>query len=96
MKIAAVILLTLLALVANASLTEKYRQFKAYGVQYGKKYETKAVEFYRFGIYLKNLLVIETLNLNPDDSALYGETQFTDLTLDEARVMSGLIMPKNP
>jgi cathepsin F len=72
MKLTAVILITFLALVGNASLSEKYSQFKAYGLEYGKKYETRAVEFYRFGIYLKNLLVIEALNLNPDDSALYG------------------------
>lgn len=33
---------------------------------------------------------IQTLNDDPQDNAVYGETQFTDLTLSEARAMMGI------
>ena len=67
-----VVILVILLTLSQASLHEKYNDFRAYAQEYGKKYETKAVEFYRFAIYLKNLAVIEALNANPLDSALYG------------------------
>ena len=94
-----VILLITIALIifgSEASLTQKYQQFRSYAREYNKKYETKTLEFYRFAVYLKNLVVIEALNLNPEDSALYGETKFTDLTLAEARALAGLVMPSDP
>jgi hypothetical protein len=39
------------------------------------------VEYYRFAIYLKNMIEIERKNADPNDHALYGETRFTDLTV---------------
>jgi hypothetical protein len=64
-------LLVLLA-VSQAFVIGRLEQFRSYAEQYGKRYESKAVELYRFGIYLKNLAIIEALNNNPEDSALYG------------------------
>ena len=96
MKNIVIAILALLLVAANSSLTQKYQQFRSYAREYNKKYETKTLEFYRFAVYLKNLVVIEALNLNPEDSALYGETKFTDLTLAEARALAGLVMPSDP
>lgn len=83
----------LLFLLATPSFSSLYEQFQIYAHNYNKHYESKAVEFYRFAVYFKNMLIIEALNSNPEDSALYGETQFTDLTVDEAKERMGLIVP---
>lgn len=38
------------------------------------------MELYRFSVYLSNLEDIEKLNQNEQGTAVYGETQFTDMT----------------
>lgn len=89
------LVLALTLALSSASLANVYKSFKTYAQEYNKRYHSKAVEFYRFAIYLKNLAEIEVLNANPDDNALYGETQFTDLTHWEVREMMGLKVPKD-
>lgn len=66
------IILLALFLVTNSSLFESYNQFKAYSLEYGKKYESKAIELYRFAVYLRNMITIRKLNNNPLDNAVYG------------------------
>lgn len=38
-----IVILSLIAILASASVADRYREFRAYAFEYGKKYETKAV-----------------------------------------------------
>lgn len=96
MKIVLVVAVALMCVLAKASLGDRYDSFRAYAKEYEKRYESKAVEFYRFATYLKNMLMIEVMNANPLDDAVYGETQFTDLTQAEAKELMGLKVPVFP
>lgn len=96
MKLTIFLVSAFILVFTHASLSSRYNQFKTYAAEYEKRYESKAVEFYRFAIYLKNMITIEAMNANPEDHALYGETRFTDLTVSEARAMMGLVVPDFP
>ncbi len=88
--------LSLLATLSESNLFERYQKFQKYAIQHGKHYESRAEEFYRFAIYLKNWIEIDSLNADPEDNAIYGETKFTDLTKSEARELMGIKMPAFP
>ena len=60
-----VIVFTLLISLTTTNLIDRYQQFKKYAQEYNKRYESKAIEFYRFAIYLKNLAEIAELNADP-------------------------------
>jgi|JI9StandDraft_1071089.scaffolds.fasta_scaffold254483_1 hypothetical protein len=77
-----IVFLSLLFLLTTASFSSLYSQFENYAQSYSKKYDSKAEELYRFAVYFKNKLIIEALNANPEDDAVYGETKFTDLTVE--------------
>lgn len=86
MRTVALLLCLFLCLSLGAgSLSEKYQQFRAYAAEFNKRYQSKAVEYYRFAIYLKNLAEIALLNADPEDNAIYGESIFTDLTHAEVK-----------
>lgn len=46
-----------------SNLLEKFSEFKNYMKEYDKRYANRAVELYRFFIYLDNLQVIAQLNI---------------------------------
>lgn len=95
MKVGILVCLLLVSL-STSTLIDQYRSFTSYAREYSKRYESKVVEYYRFAIYLKNMIEIEALNANPEDNAIYGETRFTDLTHHEAKALMGLILPLFP
>lgn len=76
-------------------LSAKFDQFHRYAKEYNKKYDSYAIELYRFAIYLKNLVEIEELNILDEGTAVYGETMFTDMTKSEMREYLGLVIPKD-
>ena len=81
-------LLVLAILILGASawpLSAKFDEFQRYAKEYNKRYDSYAIELYRFAIYLKNLVEIEELNILDEGTAIYGETMFTDMTKSEMK-----------
>jgi len=83
-------LLTLLLVLGAATLvlfnlegsSPQPYSFEQYKADYGKKYRDAGEEQYRKTIFLRNLVKIESHNVNPSKSYTQGVNQFTDL-LDE-------------
>lgn len=51
------------------------------------------MKLYRFALYLENLEDIERLNRLEQGSAVYGETQFTDMSKEEMKMYLGVRVP---
>ncbi|KAL4440903.1 hypothetical protein ABPG74_009316 [Tetrahymena malaccensis] len=63
----------------KSQLQRDFQQFKK---TYGKSYESKEHESYRFNAFLENIKQADILN-DENPSAEFGVTQFSDLTKDE-------------
>jgi len=59
-----------------------FLQFKK---DYNREYANKAEEMYRYAIFMRNMKKAEKLNTAPGNRAIYGVTQFMDLTPEEFR-----------
>lgn len=59
--------------------------------KYNRKYESLREEKQRYGIFKKNLAIIDQLNAMEQGTALYGITDFADMTIGEYRLRTGLI-----
>lgn len=70
------------------SVESHFRQFKQ---NFGRTYENEAEEAMRFRIFQNNLFLIRQLNKFEQGSAIYGVTDFADLTQDEYFRRTGLL-----
>lgn len=68
------------------------QQFKAFKLQYGRNYADKLEHEMRFRIFKQNLFQIRQLNRFEQGTAEYGVTEFADMTLDEYKQRTGLVM----
>ncbi|CAG5124741.1 unnamed protein product [Candidula unifasciata] len=72
--------------------------FKEWRTQHDKTYRSTDEEWYRYGVFLDNVKVINSLNGLPkkhgSDSAHFGLTKFADLTLAEFR--KTVLQPPRP
>jgi len=57
--------------------------FDLWASEHGKQYGTDAATSHAVTNYLRNEEVIRELNADPDDMAVYGHTQFSDLSPEE-------------
>merc|ERR1719247_1058729 len=60
-------------------------EFSAWAKEFGKIYENEAAALRAELAFLKNAERIAALNANPEDSAEYGHTRWSDLTPAEFR-----------
>lgn len=87
------LVICLLVATHSWSLLGEYQRFREYAREYNKHYGSQAVELFRFGVYLSNLIDIERLNMEEQGTAVYGLTRFTDLTKSEMKEYLGLKIP---
>jgi cathepsin F len=74
----------LVALVASLALVQAMPQdlFDRFVRDYNRQYASQEEQDYRFGVFTKNLAVIEERNAK-DPSARHGINKFSDLTQEE-------------
>jgi len=98
MKFAAVICLLLVVgstMAIDLTMPSLLKEWKIFKSTYGKTYETKADELYRFGVFIKNMEISKKLNEMPGNKAEYGVTQFSDLSQEEFKATFLTFRPNN-
>lgn len=81
-------LLAILAVAPVTALQEPEglpEAFQAWAAAHGKSYSNQAAWQQALARFEANEKVIEALNANPDDDAVYGHTRFSDLSGEEFR-----------
>lgn len=83
-------------LMEQAPIEEKeapeVQQFEAFKLQYERNYGDSLEHDMRFRIFQQNLFQIRQLNKFEQGTAEYGVTEFADMTLDEYKMRTGLLM----
>ncbi|KAL3288514.1 hypothetical protein HHI36_002955 [Cryptolaemus montrouzieri] len=60
-----------------------FAAFRDFEQKYNKQYSTYKERIYRFGVFLENMKYVKLLNENEQGTAVYGPTQFADITRKE-------------
>jgi len=78
-------ILVLIAIIALTSARVSHLDFVQFVQDHGKKYHSDHEFLYRFSIFQQNMAEVEIMNIN--STAVFGVTQFSDLTHDEFKHM---------
>jgi C1A family cysteine protease len=80
-----IVMVCLMAFLATASATQgDVSAFHSYMETWGRTYKLESPEYHvRFANFIASVKKIEELNANPEDTAIYGLTKFSDLSTAE-------------
>ncbi|CAH0385614.1 unnamed protein product [Bemisia tabaci] len=74
----------------DEQVSAKFQEFKKH---FDRNYADSAEEEKRLKIFKDNLIKIQKLNSNPEDTATYGLNDFADKSPEEMRMRCGLRRP---
>lgn len=72
--------------------TPEVHQFETFKLQFNRNYDNAEEHDMRFRIFKQNLYQIRQLNKFEQGTAEYGVTEFADMTLNEYKMRTGLLM----
>jgi C1A family cysteine protease len=90
MRLSCLAVFLLLGAVSAGFMQERFQQFKT---RFGKRYESKELEQYRFNVFSENLQRAAEMN-REEEQEVYGVTKFSDLTREEFRAQYLTYKPK--